>query len=135
MQGSGYILVVDDEADIVEFVVDFLREEGYSVRGALDGDAALTAIADQAPAVILLDLLMPSLNGMALWEHLKLHNLADIPVVLMTASPHAAEAMLASGATEYLPKPFDLDQLLACVARYVRRNGAGGPAITFPLPS
>lgn len=135
MQGTGDILVVDDEPDIVEFVIDFLREEGYAVRGALDSDTALAAIADQPPAVILLDLLMPSLNGMALWEHLKRHNLADIPIVLMTASPRAAEAVLASGAADYLPKPFDLDRLLACVARYARRRGAGGPSRMFPLPT
>ena len=135
MQGAGDILVVDDEPDIVEFVIDFLREEGYAVRGALDVDAALAAIADQPPAVILLDLLMPSLNGMTLWEHLKRYNLADIPIVLMTASPRAAEAMLASTAADYLPKPFDLDRLLACVARYARRRGAGGPSLMFPLPT
>lgn len=135
MEYSADILVVDDEADIVEFVVDFLRDEGYSVRGALNGDEALAAINDHPPAVILLDLFMPSLTGMGLWEHLKRQDLVNIPVVLMTASPHAAEAMLANGAADYLPKPFDLDQLLACVSRYLRRDGTHDTTATLPLPS
>ena len=120
MNRSSDILVVDDEADIVELVVDFLREEGYAVRSALNGDAALAAINDRPPALILLDLLMPKITGMGLWEHLKRQDLADIPVVLMSASPHAAAEMLAHGAADYLPKPFNLDQLLACVSRYIQ---------------
>lgn len=135
MHRAGDILVVDDEADIVEFVVDFLRDEGYAVRGVLSGDGALAAVAERPPALILLDLFMPNLTGMGLWEHLKRLDLTDIPVVLMTASPQAAKVMLANGATDYLPKPFDLDQLLDCVARYVQRGGTHDTALMFPLPA
>ena len=120
MQRTGSVLVVDDQSDIVDLVVDFLRDEGYSVHGLTDGAAALAAIESQHPAMLLLDMFMPYMTGIELWEHLQRHGLADIPVVLMTASPSAAENLLAQGATDYLAKPFDLDQLLACVARYVR---------------
>ena len=119
MQRTGHILVVDDQNDIVDLIVDFLRDEGYIVRGVTDGAAALTALAEQPPAMILLDMFMPQMTGTELWEYLQSNELANIPVVLMTASPSAAEHLLAQGATDYLAKPFDLDNLLACVERYV----------------
>ena len=119
MQYTGDILVVDDEVNIVNLVVDLLQDEGYSVRSALNGATALAAITEQAPAMILMDMYMPQMTGMMLLEHLKAAGIDSIPVVLMTASPRAAEQFLASTAVDYLAKPFDLDQLLECVARYV----------------
>ena len=133
MQRAGSVLVVDDQTEIVELVVDFLRDEGYSVRGVTDGAAALAAITNEPPAMVLLDMFMPHMTGSELWEHLQRQNLTDIPVVLMTASPSAAQDLLAQGATDYLAKPFDLDQLLECVARYVQREGAA-PAQSSALP-
>ena len=133
MQRAGSVLVVDDQAEIVELVVDFLCDEGYSVRGATDGAAALAAIEAQPPAMVLLDMFMPHMTGSELWEHLQRQNLGAIPVVLMTASPSAAENLLAQGATDYLAKPFDLEQLLECVGRYVQREGAP-PAQSSVLP-
>ena len=136
MQRAGSILVVDDQIEIVELVVDFLRDEGYNVRGVTDGAAALAAIETQPPAMVLLDMFMPHMTGTELWEYLQQHGLADIPVVLMTASPNAAENLLAQGATDYLAKPFDLDQLLACVERYVRHEGASPlQSSMLPFPS
>jgi CheY-like chemotaxis protein len=135
MQRTGSVLVVDDQGDIVDLIVDFLRDEGYNVHGVTDGAAALAAIAAQPPAMILLDMFMPHMTGMELWEYLQRHELAGIPVVLMTASPSAAENLLAQGATDYLAKPFDLDNLLACVERYVRPEGtppAQSSAMPFP---
>ena len=120
MQQSGDILVVDDEANIVDLVVELLEDEGYSVRSALNGEIALAEIERHPPAMILLDMFMPQMTGLMLWEHLQHQGLSDIPVVLMTASPRAAEAM--QGATDYLAKPFDIEQLLDCVARYVLRT-------------
>src|SRR5690242_17983858 len=114
MQRTGSVLVVDDQRDIVDLIVDVLRDEGYTVHGLTDGAAALAAIEEQPPALILLDMFMPQMTGIELWRYLQSHNLADIPVVLMTASPSAAENLLAQGATDYLAKPFDLDQLIAC---------------------
>ncbi len=122
MQRPGSVLVVDDQIDIVELIVDFLRDEGYSVYGVTNGAAALATIAAQPPALILLDMFMPYMTGVELWEQLQRHNLTDIAVVLMTASPSAAERLLSQGATDYLAKPFELDHLLDCVARYVRRE-------------
>lgn len=136
MQRTGNVLVIDDQHDIVDLIIDFLRDEGYSVHGATDGASALATIAAQPPALILLDMFMPHMTGIELWEHLQSHELADIPVVLMTASPSAAESLLAQGATGYLAKPFDLDNLLACVKRYVRHEGSPPPqSSTLPVPA
>jgi len=134
MQQSGRVLVVDDQTEIVDLIVDFLRDEGYRVDGVTDGVSALAAIEAHPPALILLDMFMPHMTGNELWEYLKGNHIATIPVVLMTASPSAAENLLAQGATDYLAKPFDLDQLLACVARYVRCEGAA-PIQSSILPS
>jgi two-component system nitrogen regulation response regulator NtrX len=129
MPRSGYILVVDDEVDIVDLIVDFLQEEGYAVQGALNGDTALAAITAQSPAVILLDLFMPHPMGAGLWDHLQREEFSDIPVVLMTASPRAAEAIIEKGVAGYLAKPFDLEQLLACIAGYVCADNAQDQAL------
>jgi CheY-like chemotaxis protein len=114
------VLVVDDEANIVNLVVELLQDEGYTVRSALNGEAALAVIAQQPPSMILLDMYMPQMTGVMLWEQIQRQGGSDIPVVLMTASPRAAEPLLVQGATDYLAKPFDIDQLLSCVARYTR---------------
>lgn len=129
MQKPGSILVVDDQRDIVDLVVDFLRDEGYAIHGVTDGISALSAIEAQPPALILLDMFMPNMTGGEFWSYMQSRNLTSIPVVLMTASPNAAERMLAQGATSYLAKPFDLDQLLDCVGRYVSRTSVA------PFPS
>ena len=135
MPRLGYVLVVDDEPDIVDLIVDFLSEEGYAVRGALNSEEALPAINAQRPAVILLDLLMPHENGRGLWDQLRSAGLSDIPIVMMSASKRAAEMMLDQGVADYLAKPFDLDELLACVTRYVCRDSAPDSTYTHPLPA
>jgi two-component system nitrogen regulation response regulator NtrX len=132
MQQVGDVLVVDDEANIVNLVVELLQDEGYAVRSALNGEAALAAIAQQPPAMILLDMYMPQMTGVMLWEQLQRQGISNIPVILMTASPRAAESLLVQGATEYLPKPFDIDQLLECVARYTRSNNQLHTSNHFP---
>jgi two-component system, OmpR family, alkaline phosphatase synthesis response regulator PhoP len=121
------ILVVDDEVNIVNLVVDLLQDEGYQVRAALNGAAALAAISEQTPAMILMDMYMPQMTGIMLLEHLTQQGISNIPVVLMTASPRAAEQLLATNAVDYLAKPFDIDQLLECVARYVRPPASSLP--------
>jgi CheY-like chemotaxis protein len=126
MRPAGDILVVDDEADIVNLVVELLQDEGYEVRSAFNGEMALAAIAQQQPAMILMDMYMPQMTGMMLLEHMRTNGIADIPVVLMTASPRAAEPLLNMDMVDYLAKPFDIDQLLESVARNLNRTSANG---------
>jgi CheY-like chemotaxis protein len=125
MSRASDILVVDDEVNIVSLVVDLLQDEGYSVRSALNGAQALQIIAQQKPALILMDMYMPQMTGMMLVEHLHSQGISDIPIILMTASPGAAERLAASNTTvDYLAKPFDIDDLLSCVSRYIPAAGA-----------
>jgi CheY-like chemotaxis protein len=130
MRSAGDILVVDDETDIVNLVVELLQDEGYEVRSAFNGEMALAAIAQQPPAMILMDMYMPQMTGIMLLEHMRTNGIADIPVVLMTASPRAAEPLLNMDLVDYLPKPFDIDQLLECVARNFSRSPAGDASST-----
>lgn len=116
------ILVVDDEVDIVNLVVDILQDEGYQVRSAFNGEMALAAIAHQQPALILMDMYMPQMNGIMLLEHLRTIGISTIPVVLMTASPRVAETLANMELVDYLAKPFDIDQLLQCIARNFRQH-------------
>ena len=123
MQRLGDILVVEDEAPILSLVVELLEEEGYQVRSASNGTDALDAIAQQQPALILMDMYMPQMNGSMLLDHLQHQGIDGMPIILMTASPSAAEQVMSQGSVDYLPKPFDIDQLLAAVARYLEPPG------------
>jgi len=80
---AGDILVVDDDPEIVELFVEFLSDEGYRVRTAMDADAALQAIAGRVPALLLLDILLPSQSGIDL-----LHNTTRINPLLMAILRH-----------------------------------------------
>jgi two-component system nitrogen regulation response regulator NtrX len=135
MSQAGDILVVDDEIDIVNLVVELLQDEGYEVRSAFNGEMALAAIAQQQPAMILMDMYMPQMTGIMLLEHIRTNGISDIPVVLMTASPRVAEPLLNMDLVDYLAKPFDIDQLLQCVARNLGRDAATGASTTAARPA
>lgn len=120
MQRIGDVLVVDDEVNIVDLIAEVLGEEGYTVRQAHDGTSALQEIGVSLPAMILLDLTMPDMVGTTLLQQLRADGISDVPVIIMTAGSYSAEALVAQGATDYLPKPFELDELLQCVARYAQ---------------
>jgi CheY-like chemotaxis protein len=120
MQRTGSILVVDNDAAIIDLIVEILTDEGYVAYSALSGADALATITHHAPALLLLDLQMPGMSGVELIAQLRRADLATMPMVLLTASPHDAAPLLVPGAIECLAKPFDLDDLLACVARFVQ---------------
>jgi len=114
------ILVVDDDSATVEFLIEALHDEGYSGCAAYDGKSALLAIDTARPALVLLDLHLPGLTGLDVVAQLHRHDLAHVPVVLMTADATAVAQLPTDTFPECLLKPFDLDTLLACIARYVR---------------
>ena len=112
------ILVVDDEADILHFLELILRERGYEVETAPGGAAALAAAREGQPDLVLLDIMMPQMDG---WEVLKLLRIdphtAGIPVAMISARTDPKDRMqgLQEGALDYICKPFSLDELLAKV--------------------
>ncbi|MEU4209665.1 response regulator transcription factor [Streptomyces sp. NPDC026206] len=127
--GETSVLVVDDDPDVRAAVVDGLAVEGYAVRSAPDGLAALSAIAAAPPAAIVLDLAMPVLDGLAVCRRLR--ELGDrTPVLVLTARDAVSDrvAGLDAGADDYLVKPFALDELLARLRALLRRAAPPGTA-------
>jgi len=117
------MLVVDDDEVIREVVASALEDEGYTVSVAGDGLQALADVRREPPDGIVLDLMMPRMNG---WEFVaacrREPRCGDIPIVVMSAAhnlPSAAEQLLRVGVRACVAKPFDLDALLGVVERLV----------------
>src|SRR5690242_18810616 len=113
------VLVIDDDAEICDLIVELLTDEGYAVRAAKGAEAGLLAIEDTLPALLLLDLWLPEMSGDALLRILRAAGYT-FPVVLITASPQSAQSLAAMGDPICIAKPFDIDELLDCVRRYVQ---------------
>jgi DNA-binding response OmpR family regulator len=120
MNNASDILIVDDDQPIVDFISEALADEGYTVRSAFSVASALDATAARLPDLIIMDLHMPGKTGDIFIRDLRRDGGADVPVVLMTADSVSAKDLEAEGIASCLLKPFDLDDLLACVAKYVR---------------
>jgi len=116
------ILLVEDEPDIIDFIERVLHRAGYHVRTVTDGAAALTAITNQHPDIIILDLVLPIMSGWAVLEQLRYHQ-RSIPVIVMTANPGAATGLIAHDIQHCLIKPFVIAELLdAVVAAQLPRH-------------
>ena len=110
------VLVVDDDPDILEAICDILEAEGYRVARARHGIEALERIDEETPAIILLDLMMPVMDGMAFAQALRQRGpFPRIPIVVISADGNAQKAQ-AVGAQGFLAKPFDIDALLSQVS-------------------
>ena len=120
MRPTGSILVIDREPTIADLLIEILTDAGYVAYTAPDGAGARVAIARHRPALILLDVGRPGMCGVELIAHVRAADPAIIPIIVMTTAPRDAGSLLVLGVGECLAKPFDLDELLACVARYVQ---------------
>jgi two-component system KDP operon response regulator KdpE len=117
---AGDILVVDDDPTIVEMLTELLIAEGYQVRSRRNGREALAAIADKRPALVLLDLQMPDMNGAQVIQALAGSAFADLPIAIITASPQDAQPFVDQSNVACMAKPLDLDALLAGMAEALR---------------
>jgi CheY-like chemotaxis protein len=120
MPRTGSILVVDNEPTIVDLLVEILTDEGYVAYSAPNGADALASIARHPPGLILLDMQMSDMSAAELIAQVRVSGLATLPIVLLSTVSLHATPLLVPGHIECLDKPFDLDDLLACVARYVQ---------------
>jgi two-component system phosphate regulon response regulator PhoB len=118
---------VDDEADIVEFVEYNLRKEMYETSSAADGPKALQAARQQRPDLILLDLMLPGIDGLEVCRMLKSgRDTAHIPIIMLTAKGEETDVVtgLEIGADDYVSKPFSMRLLLARMKAVLRRVAA-----------
>jgi two-component system response regulator MprA len=117
-----HILVVDDDRAVREALERALGYEGYDVESAPDGGAALAAIERRAPDVVVLDVMMPGLDGLAVTRRLREKG-NRVPILMLTARDGIDERVegLDMGADDYLVKPFELDELLARMRALLRR--------------
>ncbi|MBF6590240.1 MAG: response regulator transcription factor [Ktedonobacterales bacterium] len=128
------LLIVDDEQSILDFVSLGMRYEGFQVTQATDGYAALDLAARLRPDIVVLDVMLPDLDGLEVCRRLRTAEAtADIPILMLTARDGVNEriAGLDGGADDYLTKPFSFEELLARVRAVLRRQhrvaAGGGP--------
>lgn len=122
------VLVVDDDPEVRAALEDGLDLEGFTVRGVADGHAALAAVADWEPDAMVLDVMMPVVDGLAVCRRLRA--LSDrVPILVLTALDAVSDRVdgLDAGADDYLVKPFSLDELAARLRALLRRTGPGEP--------
>jgi two-component system alkaline phosphatase synthesis response regulator PhoP len=125
------ILIIDDERDIVEFVDYNLRREQFETVAATDGLAALKSAREMQPDLILLDLMLPGIDGLEVCRQLKsTPETEHIPIIMLTAKGEEADivAGLEIGADDYVPKPFSMRLLLARIRAVLRRSARAGEA-------
>jgi len=118
------VLVIDDEADTVTLLKMIFQREGFDVSGALSGSDALNKLADVQPALILLDLMMPGMDG---WETFtKLREITDIPVIVISALGQTETIVkaLQMGVDDYVTKPFNQAEVIARSQALLRRAGS-----------
>lgn len=127
------ILVVDDEPPIVRLVQAKLRIDGYEVLTASSGSEALETLKTQTPDLIVLDVMMPGMDGFETLRRIRQHN--QVPVVMLTARGSDADKLkgLQSGADDYVTKPFNPDELEARIAAVLRRTAGTPMAGTEPV--
>lgn len=119
------ILLVDDDIDVLDTLVRLLRREGYTCRVASSGDEGIRALDAEAPDLVVTDLRMPGVDGMAVARHARQHQ-PPIPVILMTAyaTSETNRDVRRMGGTTYVTKPFANADLLAAVRRAMERPQA-----------
>ncbi len=119
---TGRVLVADDDRAIRESLARALELEGYPVVAVPDGASALEAIAADRPDVLILDVMMPGIDGLTVCRVLRAQG-DQTPILMLTARTETSDrvAGLDAGADDYLPKPFDLDELLARIRALLRR--------------
>jgi two-component system alkaline phosphatase synthesis response regulator PhoP len=121
------ILIVDDEKDIVDLVAYNLEKEGYETLKALDGEKALQLVRTKTPDLVVLDLMLPGIQGLEVCKRIRKDpETASIPIIMLTAKGAEIDKIvgLEVGADDYITKPFSVKELLARIKAVLRRSEA-----------
>jgi DNA-binding response OmpR family regulator len=124
MTPARKILLVEDERDILELVTHYLEKEGYRVRSAADGPTGLSVARAERPDLIVLDLMLPGMDGLELCRKLRADPVSGgVPIIMLTAKAEETDRVvgLELGADDYLTKPFSPKELVARVKALLRR--------------
>ncbi len=126
------ILIAEDDRAAREALVRALALEGYDVDAVADGAQALESIEAERPDLLLLDVMMPDVDGIAVCRRLRSHG-SDLPILILTARTETSDRVvgLDAGADDYLPKPYELNELLARIRALLRRTvGLAGETLS-----
>jgi DNA-binding response OmpR family regulator len=120
--GTQTVLVVEDESSIASFVALYLKNAGYGVKTAATGGEALADVAAETPALIVLDLMLPDIDGIEVCRRIRTSS--DVPILMLTARDEDVDRIigLEVGADDYLTKPFNPRELVARVKAILRRS-------------
>ena len=131
MKDKQTILVVDDDPNIAQLVKLYLEKEGYEVNVETRGDDAVAAFQKNPPNLMLLDIMLPGMDGFTILERVRAEGVKT-PVMMLTARGDLQDRIrgLEGGADYYLPKPFQMGELVACL-RAITRRGDGAPVMNL----
>jgi len=121
------VLIVDDEPAIVDILSTYLRDEGFLVHAAYDGDEALRAVQRERPDIVLLDLSLPAMSGVEVFREIRADS--DVPVIMVTSRVNEVDRVvgLELGADDYIGKPFSPREVVARVKTVLRRTHGRSP--------
>jgi two-component system response regulator BaeR len=130
---SGRILIVEDEPDLAAIIADYVGAAGYEAEVIADGAAALAKIRQRPPLLIVLDVMLPGLDGIALCRAVRQG--LDVPIIMVTARVEEIDRLLGLevGADDYLCKPFSPRELVARIKAVLRRQGLGQTHARFEI--
>lgn len=132
---SDTILIVDDEQRIIDLAQMYLEQEGYTVESATDGADAYKRIIQDTPSLIVLDLMLPNMDGLEICRRVRAQS--DVPIIMLTARSDDIDKIvgLELGADDYLTKPFNPRELVARVKAILRRGSMGSERRVEPVNS
>lgn len=121
----GRILAVEDDIHIAKLLRMELSHEGYEIEVLSNGSEALKYLENELPDLLILDVMLPGIDGFAVLEEIREYISTDLPVIMLTARGEVKDRVrgLKSGADDYLPKPFVIEELLARIEAVLRRKG------------
>ena len=134
MENNNVILVVDDDTNILAIIEMYLKKEGYTVATCTRGDTAIDAFRSVKPTLVLLNVMLPGMDGWTVLE--KLRSESTVPVIMLTAKGDTLDRIqgLELGADDYIPKPFEAKELLARIRAVLRRSATPGDGKELRFP-